>query len=144
MKTIYKIYIGRLPSGRWKVGCDKNYPNRPNEQGMRIYTSIESHECIFEASKREIELQKHYGLDIDKIPYYESIKRRSAGGKVGGKSSVYGRPSPNRKLEYYKVDYIKKQYETKKYSMRRIAKCFQVSCGTIQNIVNGNHYKNEL
>jgi transposase len=144
MKTIYTIYIGRLPNGRWKVGCDKNYPNRPNEQGMRIYTSIENHKCIFEASNREIKLQKHYGLSVDRLPYYESIKRSSAGGRIGGKASVFGRPSANRKLHYYKIQYIRNQYETKKYSMRRIAKCFDVSQKTIQNIVNGNHYKKEL
>ena len=145
----YSIYIGRLPSGRWKVGCDKDYPNRPNEQGMRLYTMIEQHDCIDTASDRELELQdyyKSYGVVRDKISYKESIERRRLGGKKGGKASVYGRPSPNRKLDDYKVEYIRTQYNRgkdafgKKITYRRLAKDFQVSYSTIQNILNGKHY----
>ena len=139
----YSIYIGRLPSGRWKVGCDKAYPNRPNEQGMKLFAMIEQHDCIDKASQRELELQdyyKSYGVVRDRISYKESIERRRLGGKRGGKVSVYGRPSPNRKLQDYQVDYIRTQYKTGKYSYRKLSKVMGVSYSTIQNVINGKHY----
>ena len=76
MNTIYSIYIGRKPNGKWKVGCDINYPNRPKEQKMKIYTCIETHDCVYMASDREIELQlKYFGKRDSSASYHETLKR---------------------------------------------------------------------
>jgi hypothetical protein len=76
MKETYSIYIGRLPSGKWKVGCDINYPNRPKQQKMKIYTCIETHDCVYMASDREIELQlKYFGKRDSNSSYHETVKR---------------------------------------------------------------------
>ena len=58
-----------------KIGCDQNYPNRPISQGFTDYEILEEYEDIYEASKRERELQKEYGYRIDSIPYFKSIER---------------------------------------------------------------------
>ena len=86
MKETYSIYIGRLPSGKWKVGCDINYPNRPKQQKMKIYTCIETHDCIYKASDREIELQiKYFGKRDSNASYHEIVKRaeQSAKKRIG-------------------------------------------------------------
>tara|TARA_R110000822_G_scaffold310021_1_gene440983 strand:+ start:79 stop:549 length:471 start_codon:yes stop_codon:yes gene_type:complete len=76
MNTIYSIYIGRKPNGKWKVGCDINYPNRPKEQKMKIYACIETHDCVYMASDREIELQlKYFGKRDSAILYHETLRR---------------------------------------------------------------------
>ena len=76
MNTIYSIYIGRKPNGKWKVGCDKDYPHRPKEQKMKIYTCIETHDCVYKASDREIELQiKYFGKRDSNASYHEMVKR---------------------------------------------------------------------
>lgn len=104
---------------------------------------IEEHDCIYKASERELELQeyyKSYGVLKDRIPYYESINRRNLGGKKGGKASVYGRPSPNRKLQPHQVDYIKNKYKLGNTTHRKLAKEMNVSPSVIQNVLNGKHY----
>ncbi|CAB4134712.1 hypothetical protein UFOVP643_7 [uncultured Caudovirales phage] len=67
---LYTIYYGTKPSGIPKIGCDEAYPNRPLQQNMVNYSILEQHEDIMIASKREIELQKQYGVRVDRIPYY--------------------------------------------------------------------------
>ena len=71
---MYTIYFGYKPSGRRKIGCDKDYPNRPIQQNMTNYRILEQHEDIFIASDREQELQAEYGLRVDPIPYWQMIE----------------------------------------------------------------------
>jgi hypothetical protein len=87
-----KYYIYHIKDFQWKngkigkIGCAKDHIERVSEQGYSEYTILEIHDCIYEASKREIELQKQYGYPIDKTPYYKCIELRSKGGKKGGKT----------------------------------------------------------
>jgi hypothetical protein len=67
-----------------KIGCSKNLKRRINEQGFNNFEILEEHTDIYLASAREIELQKQYGYKVDKIPYYESIKRLNKAQLVGG------------------------------------------------------------
>lgn len=89
MSKIYYIY--HIPNFIWKdgsigkIGCTKN-PNLriKKRQGYTEWSIIESHNDIYIASNREIELQKEYGYKVDKIPYWKTIKVTNLGGKVGG------------------------------------------------------------
>ena len=67
---MYTIYKGLLPTGRWKIGCDEAYPNRAITQVMSEVTVLETHEDIFVASDRELQLQREHGVRVDSIPYY--------------------------------------------------------------------------
>jgi hypothetical protein len=89
-----KYYIYHIKDFQWKngkigkIGCAKDHIQRVSEQGYSEYTILEIHDCIYEASKREIELQKQYGYPVDRLPYYKCIEGRSKGGKIGGKKNV--------------------------------------------------------
>jgi hypothetical protein len=89
-----KYYIYHIKDFQWKngkigkIGCAKDHIERVSEQGYNEYTILEIHDCIYEASKREIELQKQYGYPVDRKPYYKCIEGRSKGGKIGGKKHV--------------------------------------------------------
>jgi len=67
---MYTIYKGVLPSGRVKIGCDQDYPNRPISQEMTDYRVLETHDDIYIASDRELQLQEEEGLRKDPMPYY--------------------------------------------------------------------------
>ena len=75
-------YIYHIPTYKWKngrigkIGCTKNPKVRITEnQGYSDYEILEEHTDIMIASKREIELQKHYGYPLDKTPYFVSCER---------------------------------------------------------------------
>jgi hypothetical protein len=89
---MYLIY--HIP--KIKIGCSTQVNKRVKQQGYSYFEILEEHLDIYEASKREIELQKKYGYNIDTIPYFESYNRlrknattisASKGGKKGGETS---------------------------------------------------------
>jgi hypothetical protein len=43
-------------------------------QGFTEWEILEEHTDIYIASEREIELQKEYGLPVDTVPYYTSVR----------------------------------------------------------------------
>lgn len=67
---MYTIYKGLKSNGKWKIGCDQAYPNRPIQQNLSQYFILEQHEDIMLASSREIELQKEHNVRVDGTPYY--------------------------------------------------------------------------
>lgn len=72
-----------------KIGCTDNVERRMEQQGFTDYEILEEHFNIFEASKREIYLQKKYGYKVDNIPYYKSVEQWGAkAGTIGGKNAV--------------------------------------------------------
>ncbi len=71
MKNYYIYHIAGI-----KIGCTVNVPHRMREQGFTEWEHLETHTDIYEASNREIELQKEYGYPVDKIPYYLSVQNR--------------------------------------------------------------------
>lgn len=53
----------------------------------------EEHHCIYEASKRELELQKEKGYPVDSKPYWKVVQMTTpqsciTGGKVAGRMNV--------------------------------------------------------
>lgn len=72
-----------------KIGCSTQAEIRVKKQNYSEFEILEEHIDIYKASDREIELQKQYGYAVDKLPYYESIKRISKGQKIGG--SIIGK-----------------------------------------------------
>jgi len=76
-----------------KIGCTSNLKIRMRKQGFVDYEILEEHTDIYEASKREIQLQKQYGYKVDTQPYYKTIHiatkegRRKSGIK-GAKWSI--------------------------------------------------------
>ena len=68
-----------------KIGCTRKdaYDIRQHMQkdiGKMIV--LEEHLCIYEASNREIELQKQYGYEIDSNPYWWVIQNFQAKSKT--------------------------------------------------------------
>jgi len=83
MKT-YTIY--HIPGQ--KIGCSSEPEKRVQDQGFTNYEVLEEHTDIYEASEREIQLQKEYGYKVDTIPYWMSIEGRSKMGQTGGRTTA--------------------------------------------------------
>tara|TARA_R110002167_G_scaffold345745_1_gene556204 strand:+ start:130 stop:528 length:399 start_codon:yes stop_codon:yes gene_type:complete len=129
------------------------------EQGFTEWEHLETHTDIYEASNREIELQKEYGLPVDKIPYFVAVQNRPQGmsketlikskeskirnnttgngGKVGGKvKSIW-----NRKLTQEQAEEIRARHIPNLRGLRAsLAKQYNVSAGTIHAIWSNKIY----
>jgi hypothetical protein len=79
-----------------KIGCSTQVEKRVKEQGYNNFEILEEHIDIYEASDREIQLQKQYGYKVDTNAYWESSQKlrknatfasASKGGKIGGKTT---------------------------------------------------------
>ena len=57
-----------------KIGCTSDLKTRMRDQGFNEYEILETHTDIYEASKRELELQEEYGYRVDDIPYHISVR----------------------------------------------------------------------
>ena len=78
-------YIYHIPGK--KIGCTKQPNIRVKEQNYTNYEILETHTDLYEASKREIELQKQYGYRVDSIQYYQTLAMHSKEGMItGGKT----------------------------------------------------------
>ena len=53
---------------------------RMKVQSFTDWEILEEHTDIFEASNREIQLQKDYSLPVDKIPYWKTLENGELGG----------------------------------------------------------------
>ena len=83
--TIYHI-LGE------KIGLSRNLKKRLQVQGFTEYEVLEIHTCIYEASRRELELQAEYGYPVDTIPYWKSIENSGLtleGSRKGGRTSGF-------------------------------------------------------
>lgn len=69
-----------------KIGTSKNPAHRVRTQGYTDYEILEEHTCIYEASRRELELQAEYGYPIDTVPYWHTVTvgNPQKGGLGGG------------------------------------------------------------
>ena len=59
-----------------KIGCTSDLIKRMSDQGFTDWEILEEHTDIYEVSNREIQLQKDYGLPVDKVPYWKSVENR--------------------------------------------------------------------
>ena len=71
MKVYYIYHIAGI-----KIGCTSDLIKRMSDQGFTEWEILEEHTDIYEVSDREIELQKQYGLPVDKVPYWQSVANR--------------------------------------------------------------------
>jgi hypothetical protein len=87
-------YIYHIPGV--KIGCTNNLHRRlKTEQKANEFFILETHIDIYEASNREIELQKKYGYKIDTIPYYVSIERLLKGKDKGNSKEARAKAVSN-------------------------------------------------
>ncbi len=124
---MYNIY--HIPGNR-KIGLTINLKVRLREQGNPDYEVLEVHTDIYEASRREIELQKEYGYEVDRIPYYKTINHLTDEDRAKG-----GRQF--RKLTDENVRVIRSSNKTQ----RALAAEFGVGRTIIVNILKRNTYK---
>jgi len=59
-----------------KIGCSTQPTERVLKQGYTDFEILETHDCIDTASKRELELQKEYGYEVDDALYKHSYNNR--------------------------------------------------------------------
>ena len=101
---IFKIYhvVGT------KFGCamEHQLKHRTKVQGFTNYLIHEEHTCIFEASRRERELQEEYGYPIDPIPYWQTVENAKKGGWPPS-----AREAVSRALKGKPKDYLTKEHQ---------------------------------
>jgi hypothetical protein len=136
-----------------KIGCSEDVDFRVKSQGYSQYIILEEHNDINIASKRERELQKEHGYNMDKIPYSLTVSYCSRAGKIGGKNgkgakspgrALKGEKNPKAKLTEEDVLKIIKLTESGNYLQKEIAVMFNVHRSAIARITQGkawNHLK---
>jgi hypothetical protein len=92
-------YIYHIPGV--KIGCSVNPESRVAKQGYFEFEILEEVNNIYEASYREIQLQREYNYTVDSCLYYVSIANRHKGFKD---------PSNSGKLGYVAAD-LKKYHK---------------------------------
>lgn len=150
MKTYYIYHIAGI-----KIGVTTNVTHRMAEQGFTQWDILETHTDIYEVSDREIELQKEYGLPVDKIPYWKSVENRnnwerteeykrkiseSTRGQTNGNGSQLGKPSHQRKLTFEQAEEIRAKYVPRKYGYRKLGEEYGVHASAIPLIIHNITY----
>jgi hypothetical protein len=59
-----------------KIGCSSQLEQRVADQNFVDFEILESHEDIYIASEREMELQRQYDYRVDTSPYWSSVQNR--------------------------------------------------------------------
>ena len=113
-----------------KIGCTKNPKNRISQQTKGEYEILEIYDDKFIASKRELELQKQYGYEVDTCDYVKSTyKFNPLAPSIAGKVSATKSWNENRERE------IEKSYKGGKANAEKNGK------PVIMCDMNGNHLK---
>lgn len=138
MVHVLIYYIYHIPGV--KIGVTQNLAKRIKEQGFTDYELLEEHTCIYEVSKREIELQKEYGLRVDNTPYHVTMAatEKSRNAKVGARA--FNR-AHNKTFTPEQVAEIRAKYVPWKYSQNMLAREYGTSQRVICYILNGVTYK---
>jgi hypothetical protein len=106
-------YIYHIPG--IKIGCSQNIKKRINSQKFSQYTILEEHYDVFEASNREIQLQKQYGYKVDRIPYWLSLERISKAQKISAATKEEWLPNVDWKARDAKIDFAKRAEKIKSH-----------------------------
>jgi len=132
-------YIYHIPGV--KIGCTDNIARRMKAQGFTEWEILERYRNIYTASKREIELQKKYGLPVDKMPYYQTCSIATPEGmSKGGKKVQKIGTDERRKLTFDQAEEIRTKYVPRKYTASKLAKEYKVSIGAIYKIIYNQRY----
>ena len=171
MYYIYHIPDFIQPDGSiGKIGVSTEPKRRVKYQGYSEFEILEEHTCIYEASRREQQLQKEYGYRVDEAPYYMSFEQlkkaresfdikahmRRVGKKHGkenwkkayesnmktGQFSKAGLISSKHKrvLTYVDAEVIRKLYSSKEYTQYELADMYKTSQGVISQIIRNLTY----
>tara|TARA_R110000796_G_scaffold128683_1_gene244285 strand:+ start:47 stop:487 length:441 start_codon:yes stop_codon:yes gene_type:complete len=143
MKNYYIYHIPGI-----KIGCTVDVPHRMREQGFTEWEHLETHTDIYEASDREIQLQKDYGLPIDTIPYWKSVQNRPKWNckptkeckRLGGSASGAKNGKKSRHVTFEIAQEIRSKYVPRKYTIQRLANEYVVSTAVVKRIVNNITY----
>ena len=146
MKTYFIYHILGI-----KIGCTSDLLNRMRVQGFTEWEILEEHTDIYEVSDREIQLQKDYGLPVDKIPYWQAVENRStwadtnqsANGKHGKGAKKPGvslfNENTKRKFTEQEVNEIKYKYIPRVYTQTMLAKEYNCVQSLINKVLNKNY-----
>ena len=127
-----------------KIGCTSQLEIRMRDQNFTQWDILEEHTNIYEASTREIQLQKEYGLPVDTIPYWKSIEHRRLAGIKGARVSPVqmfttpescakgGRISRNNKLTPEQEIEVVNKYVPRVYHQYMLAEEY----GVVQPCIN--------
>ena len=160
MKNYYIYHIPGI-----KIGCTVNVPHRMREQGFTEWEHLETYTDIYEASDREIQLQKDYGLPVDTIPYWMAVQNRrqpkevcTRGGITQGninasnghinriktkESLRKGAIASNRlkrKLTFEIAQEIRSKYVKRHKILKELSEEYGVSKNVISGIVHNKNY----
>ena len=143
MKTFYIYHIPGV-----KIGCTGDLEKRMRDQGFTSWEILEEHTDIYEASRREIELQREYGYLVDNTPYYivatKFINNSSNRGSwSNGDQATRGKVKSvwRHSLTYEQIEEIKSKYIPRKYSQYKLAKEYNVAQSVISNIITNKTYQ---
>lgn len=131
-------YIYHIPG--IKIGCTNDLIKRMADQGFTEWEILEKYRNIYTASKREIELQKEYGLPVDRMPYYMVVQHRKkaavSGGKKGGIKGGKINGKKNRIITFEQAQEIRAKYTAAPRQQTLLGKEYGVTSGVIFNIVH--------
>ena len=132
MKNYYIYHVPGI-----KIGCTDNVPRRMKQQRYTEWEHLETHTDIYEASNREIELQKEYGYPVDSIPYYQAVDNRKDGGIKGAETTNRNK----RTIQWDHVLEIRAKYKPKVYTRKMLAVEYNTTDNVIKSIVERTSYK---
>ena len=127
-----------------------------NEQGFTEWEVLETHTCLNEVSNREIQLQKEYGLPVDKVPYYVTLQASLKGGRARGDSAdnnfrnythedwkviLKNNGGFLKKLTYEQAKEIRAKYTGKYGQQAELAREYGVTTRIMCNLLNNKTYK---
>tara|TARA_R110001606_G_scaffold336140_1_gene484100 strand:+ start:155 stop:634 length:480 start_codon:yes stop_codon:yes gene_type:complete len=79
--TQFTIYYGTPEGKDPKIGVCCAHPRRIKKQKIRDGVILEVHTCVYEVSRREMELQRQYGVKVDTTPYHVQYFNNKIPGK---------------------------------------------------------------
>ena len=143
-----EYYIYHIPGV--KIGMTEDLEKRMSDQGFTEWEILETHTCIYEGSRRELELQAEYGLPIDAIPYFKIVNistpistRKGGLGLVNSDKffNVCSRGGKaGRKLTFEQAEEIRAKYVPRKYTAKMLAEEYGVRFVTIRKIIYKESY----
>lgn len=145
----YTLY--HIKGKKWGCTKSRRLSARLAAQGYTIddVYEFEKYDDIYEASNRELELQRRDGYPVDTHPYWKVVNMatttgRKAGGKKGGKA-MKGRRSNRAKLDDRQVRFIRKWCRPNGHcTQQRIANLFGINRVSISDIIQYKSYKDVI
>ena len=137
-----------------KIGCTKNLKKRMKEQGFTNWEILEEHEDGWLAGDREIELQKEYGLPVDRVHYMITLQRGAKGAITRGQSDNNFKQYTTEqwkefnknnggflaKLTFEQAEEIRAKYTGEWGQMTKLSKEYGITLKNVSNIITNKSY----